>query len=1535
MYILGVLLVSLLLVLGMLVAALTSDKVETAAVQMATEEISRALGTHATVGGITYRFPARLAIKDIYIEDQQQDTLLYIGEAFAQFKPSGLRKKEIIFSHVRLKDVAGEIYKVPSGSPDGGEVWNYQFLADAFAAKEKKENNPLQSLISVRDIELENIRLRYEDYHALLTYASMDLHQLSAEGIDAQINNARGEVKGLKDEGVNGLRIEDLAAHVIANDSLLRVPTLTARLTESRLDMSGIEVRYSRNEKLKINNEDSSHQKSGWEITDFQIGLHEVVVIPSELALFAPQLRSLHKPLGLTGVLAGDQDSLYFHDIEIKYNGQMFLQGEVSAVGFPDLEKTYVRANLVDLHTTPARVQDFLSQLKGRPVRLPKEIMRLGDTHYRGLAEGHLYDMTLHGAFRTGIGVITTDGRLESDTSFSHIRYNAHVVGKRLRLGRLVGHAALQSATIDIRSKGEIEEGQINGDIDAHVRDLTYNGYSYKAVQIHGHYTPKRYQGNLSIADEHLNMDFSGLVDLREKFSEVNCDLICRHFDASPLGIERLKDWRSKFKLSVDMEGVTSDKMHGYAVLDSFFFATQRDSILMRQMRLLVSAATDGNKSFSLESDYLKAQADGCFRYADLLPAFQSTLHHYLPSAVEAPKKRHEEVSLAMEVQGYRLRDLQRLFTAPVTISDHPTLFADFTLPRAAATTEPQTKIRFYAPGVRVKETPLHDLTITLNTIDTLRHAGSIGGSGLALSISAEAMNMHTIVSNLAFRDTLLTQVTLRQEDALEENLPEGWKEMSPRELQHALSKDLTSKERQRALVSAQRAGDYGGDLSAVTHFGKYGKRPLIDIHFLPGDLLLRDSIYRLGDSRLTYCAADTTITISNFLFEGGGQHIIANGVASPRTRDTLSVDLQKIDASYVVPFILPVQTIMFNGLLTGEARIISAMKHPLVDTEIHIDSMGLNNCYFGEADVKLQIQDSLAFHADVMRPTRKVVDLNGAALFDGSGKWVLDMTADSVPLAFINHWTGGILSDLDGHGSGHVCVGGRKGLVYVLLRCEAQDASFTLPWTGARYTIPHDTIVMDTTAILFPNVHVVDNEGNKVEVNGGVYHDQFRDFGLDIHVDVHDALAFDSQKKGEMLQGKVYASGHVDVTGDEKDILVHADARTTGKSSFRLSIDNASSAYESNFIHFVPHEEKKENEIAEENDLDNIDIKAQTRIDSTLFQRAARCLLTLNLEVNPQLLFQLVLGERNGDVIQGRGNGALRLSYDTETGDVRLLGTYDIDQGTLNYTVANVIRREFTVAPGSTIVFSGDVEDPQLDVTAQYRVTANLKDLFGDEINQVGTTRTNIPVLTCLHMTGTLKSPILSFSLEFPLSDQAIQQQVRQVINTDEMLMRQVIYLLVFGRFFTPDYLNQAQYATLNSTYSLLSSTVTGQINSWLSKLTDIFTLGVAIRTNGEGAGSSQEYEAQFQLQPVDRLVINGNVGYRYNDISNQPFFGDLDVELLLTEDGQFRLKGYTHTVDKYSLRQATTMQGVSLLWKKDFNSPNGRHKKKEKRQK
>ena len=119
-YILGVLLVSLLLVGLVLVFALTSDKVETAAIRLVTNELSRGLGTDAHIGSVEYRFPARIRIRNIYVADQQGDTLLYLDEVYAHFRPLPLLNNEIRFSHVDVRGGVVNVYRLPD------ERYNYQ-----------------------------------------------------------------------------------------------------------------------------------------------------------------------------------------------------------------------------------------------------------------------------------------------------------------------------------------------------------------------------------------------------------------------------------------------------------------------------------------------------------------------------------------------------------------------------------------------------------------------------------------------------------------------------------------------------------------------------------------------------------------------------------------------------------------------------------------------------------------------------------------------------------------------------------------------------------------------------------------------------------------------------------------------------------------------------------------------------------------------------------------------------------------------------------------------------------------------------------------------------------------------------------------------------------------------------------------------------------------------------------------------------------------------------------------------------------------
>ena len=66
---------------------LKSGRIQTAAVRLATDELSRGFNTNISIGSVKYDFPVRITLKDIYIEDQQRDTLLYITDFYTRFSP--------------------------------------------------------------------------------------------------------------------------------------------------------------------------------------------------------------------------------------------------------------------------------------------------------------------------------------------------------------------------------------------------------------------------------------------------------------------------------------------------------------------------------------------------------------------------------------------------------------------------------------------------------------------------------------------------------------------------------------------------------------------------------------------------------------------------------------------------------------------------------------------------------------------------------------------------------------------------------------------------------------------------------------------------------------------------------------------------------------------------------------------------------------------------------------------------------------------------------------------------------------------------------------------------------------------------------------------------------------------------------------------------------------------------------------------------------------------------------------------------------
>lgn len=1194
---------------------------------------------------------------------------------------------------------------------------------------------------------------------------------------------------------------------------------------------------------------------------------------------------------GFRANIHGDLDSLFADKMQLTYRGEQLFDGDL-AVYYPTiLDSLYVQADCNDLYLNHALLQDMLSQLFRKPWHLPKPVATLGNIHYKGFINGRVDSLMLQGAFSSALGSLTVNGHAKTDTTFQNLDFCGHVSTRRFHLGRLTSNKELgvvaMSAHVDVNVGTQTPLSCV---ADAHINKIEFRGYTYRNIHFDGSFEDELISGALRINDANIGLDMHGMADLSE--ADTRIDLMARVQHFRPNALHLVKDYPelemgAMNYISIFTSGSTPaemmDNMTGYVIVDTLLLHNGEKELAVEQIKVQVDNTLDKGRpvhQLKIQSDYLTAGVTGHFAYNTLPSTYRAFVRQYLPSMYAAQSDMIvKRTTNDLDFYAY-FRDLDKI-TETLGLGVHLPSYP--TIKGFVHESENQFGLQAYVPKIAGAKASMQDVTISADNAKN-----RIGLSVYALNhlpqdnpTTAKIGDVKTYLDMTAKDDVIGLTVRLDNTDSVRNE----------------------------------------GVIRVSTMLQQYANRPIWDVHIHPSDIVLNDSVWSIADAHIIYTAADKTLAVEHFGLSTTNQSIRANGMASKSVEDSIDVALENINVNYLLSYTNVAHALSVDGAATGWATIYGLFSQPMFEAQVTMPEAGLNGVPLGRAVAEAHLDKenkTVVITGDVIDTTEyTIAHVDG--LVKPEGYWELDIACDSVNLAIVNFWTKGILSDLKGLGYGNLHIGGHRRETYITAGLYGKNAQLTVPMIGATFMFS-DSVLMDSTAIRFPHITLYDMEGHKGTFDGALTHTQFEDFRYNMTATVDKMLAlnlpYDPQS---MFYGKVYGTGRVDIQGDEKECRIGVNAQTESRSKFYLSVNTASTAASTSFINFVEPDTTSHSLLRLLQQPADKQAKAEKK-------SSTRVLLSLQVDVTPQAEINLRMGGDDG--LRGRGEGNLKLNYDDRTGDVQLLGTYTLQSGTFTFSLGNIVRRSFEIAEGSRVIWSGDPTSPSVDVTGKYHLTASLRDLYGSEIEQLATNRTSVPVNCVLHMTDQLFNPIISFAIELPQSDESVQSQVRSMINTNEMLMRQVIYLLVFNRFYTPDYLQNTKNVGLNETYSLLSSTITGQINAWLSKLTDVFTMGFNIRTDGEGATASQEYEANFQLHPINQLLINGNFGYRYNDLSNRPFFGDLDVEYMLTENGKLRAKAYTHTVDKYSLRQANTVQGVGFVFKHDFNwKP--RHKK------
>ncbi len=260
-----------------------------------------------------------------------------------------------------------------------------------------------------------------------------------------------------------------------------------------------------------------------------------------------------------------------------------------------------------------------------------------------------------------------------------------------------------------------------------------------------------------------------------------------------------------------------------------------------------------------------------------------------------------------------------------------------------------------------------------------------------------------------------------------------------------------------------------------------------------------------------------------------------------------------------------------------------------------------------------------------------------------------------------------------------------------------------------------------------------------------------------------------------------------------------------------------------------------------------------------------------------------------------------------------------------------NLVNKRFDVENGGKVTFNGDVENAEIDLTANYKnLRTSLYPILPYERYNA-----RIPVEPQLNLTGKLFNPVVGLNINLPNADEETRTYLRNAITTEEEMSRQFLYLLVMNSFYSdPALFGSSSTSTASGTSAMAVTTtemLSNQVSNWLSQISNDFDVGFNYRPGTKDI-NSQELQVALSTQLLnDKVTINGNFDVRgANKSEGTPLTGDFDIEYKITE--KIRFKVFNRYNNPYTGRGAPYTQGLGLFFKQDFNKFSDLLKKKDK---
>lgn len=477
--------------------------------------LAQKFGTEVSVGKINLGFFNRIIIDDVKMLDQKGDSMIYASRLSAKVDLLPLKDGKISVSSAQLFGLRANIYRQNAKSD-----MNIQFMLDSLASKDTTQHKPL-------DLRIGSVIIR----HGSIAYNQRDIasaagvfspQHIGISNLSAHIalhhltdNDIHLSIKKIAFTDKSGLQVKNLQFKVNADKHQAHLSDFQLELPKSHLLLEDLIATYRTNEKGKLISE----------TLQFEGGIKPSLITLSDVACFAPILRKWNDALYIDTHFSGTSTSARIHQLHFKtQSGSILLKANAKASDWN--RKLHWLANIETLKVSDEGVEQIAANL-GSQVKIPKEVLRLGNIYYKGVISGK-------GKSQIGTkGVLRTDaGNVEIEASQNGKQLYAKVDTKGINLGKILDNAKLGIIAAHITAQGTKEHLVAKGEIPL----FDFNNYRFCNIRLDGSYNKGLIDGLASIADPNINLQVAGKYSIPKKQYEAQLNLA--HLQPTVLGVK-------------------------------------------------------------------------------------------------------------------------------------------------------------------------------------------------------------------------------------------------------------------------------------------------------------------------------------------------------------------------------------------------------------------------------------------------------------------------------------------------------------------------------------------------------------------------------------------------------------------------------------------------------------------------------------------------------------------------------------------------------------------------------------------------------------------------------------------------------------------------------------------------------------------------------------------------------------------------------------------------------------------------------------